>query len=257
MPLRRDWYNTCWGSTRIVLGMNMKASCLTLAGALFACNGWAQSPASTPSDPNSSTAGLPAYVKLLPQAAAEPFQEINEKQRLALFAANTFSPIPILGAAVGAAISQGMNSPEEWGQGWGPYGKRVASSYASTVIGNTIQYGTSALFREDNRYFESHKSGFKARLGAVLLSPYVARNSAGQTHFSVSSFLGGVGQASLPLAWSPQSWQGWGSVAINYSIWYGTMAGVNLARELNPTLVRFYRNKVMSDPKTKTSTPKK
>jgi hypothetical protein len=145
-----------------------------------------------------------------------------------------------------------MNSPKEWGQGWDAYGVRVASSYGSAFIGNTIAYGTSAMFREDNRYFESHKSGVKARLGAVLISPYVARNSAGQTRFSASSFLGGAGQAAIPLAWSPSSWQGWGNIAINYSIWYGTVAGINFAREFYPSLVRFYRNRVLTSPAPKT-----
>jgi hypothetical protein len=50
----------------------------------------AQSPAAP--DPASNTAGLPAYVKLLPQPAPEPYQRITEKQRLALYASNTFGP---------------------------------------------------------------------------------------------------------------------------------------------------------------------
>jgi hypothetical protein len=201
-----------------------------------------------PKDPAPDIAGVPGYVKLIPRPGQEPYAKITEQQRLALFASSTLSPMTALGVAAGAAISQGMNSPEEWGQGWGAYGKRFASSYGSTIIGNTITYGTSALFHEDNRYFQSHKDGLKARLGAVLISPYQARNSAGQVKFSASQFLGGVGQSTIPLAWSPSSWQGWGSIAINYSIWYGTVAGVNLARELYPSLVRFYRNKVVSSP---------
>jgi len=199
-----------------------------------------------PKDPAPDAAPLPAYMKLLPQPAAMPYQKINEKQRLALFASITFSPIAVVYSAAGAAISQGINSPEEWGQGWDAYGKRVASSYGGTIVGNTITYATSALFHEDNRYFQSNKTGLKARLGAVIISPYQARNDAGQIHFSASSFLGGAGQASIPLLWSPQSWQGWGNVALNYSIWYGTVAGANFVREFYPTLTRFYRNKVLS-----------
>jgi hypothetical protein len=222
----------------------MKFRYLPSLAALTIFIGSAQTP--PPQDPAQDSTGLPAYMKLIPRPAAEPFRMITEKQRLALFASTVFSPMAGLSAAAGAAISQGINSPEEWGQGWGPYGKRVASSYSGTLIGNTITYGTSAMFREDNRYFQSHKSGAMARLGAVLISPYQARNSAGHVHFSYSSLLGGAGQASIPLAWSPPSWQSWGDVALNYSIWYGTIAGVNFAREFYPSLVRYYRSKVLS-----------
>jgi hypothetical protein len=200
-----------------------------------------------PKDSALDLTGLPAYMKLIPQPSPDPYHKITEQQRLALFASTVFSPIAGVSAAAGAAISQCINSPEEWGQGWGAYGKRVASGYAGTLVGNTITYGTSALFREDNRYFQSHKNGAKARLGAVLISPYQARNSAGQVRFSASSFLGGAGQATIPLTWSPPSWQGWGNIAINYSIWYGTVAGVNFAREFYPSLVRYYRSRVISN----------
>lgn len=228
--------------------MNSKPLSLLLVVSAFA--GYAQT--APPQDPAPDAAPLPAYLKLLPQPAAQPYQKINEKQRLALFASITFSPIAGLSSAAGAAISQGLNSPEEWGQGWGAYGKRVASSYGGTLVGNTITYATSAIFHEDNRYFQSNKTGLKTRLGAVIISPYQARNDAGQIHFSASSFLGGVGQSSIPLLWSPASWQGWGNVAINYSIWYGTVAGANFVREFYPTLARFYRNKVLSSkPATK------
>src|SRR6266849_1902600 len=181
-------------------------------------------------DPTLDSTGLPVYLKLLPQPAAEPWRKITEKDRFNFYASMTFSPLAGLSAAVGGAISQGIDSPHEWGQGWGPYDTRVASSYGSTIVGNTITYAASALFRDDTRYFRSHKNGFKARLGAAAVSPYVAHNSAGRQRFSASSFLGGVGQSTLQLEWSPPSWQGWGNVGVNYLIWYGETVGINFVR---------------------------
>jgi hypothetical protein len=211
---------------------------LFLSGALI-CS--AQTTA--PPDPTLDSTGLPGYLKLLPQPAAEPWRKITEKERFSDYAFLTFSPYAGLSAMFGGAISQELDSPHEWGQGWGPYGIRVASSYGSTFIANTITYGTSAVFREDNRYFRSGKDTFKARLAHVLVSPYVARNNAGGPRFSASSFLGGVGGAAIPLTWSAPSWQGWNNVALNYGIWYGGLAGINFARELYPSLVRYYQNK--------------
>jgi hypothetical protein len=194
-------------------------------------------------DPTLDSTGLPGYVKLLAQPAAEPWHKITEKERFGLYASLTFGPTAGLASLSGGAISQALDSPHEWGQGAGPYGLRVASSYGSTFIAQTITYGTSAVFRDDNRYFRSNKERFKARLAHVLVSPYQAHGNAGQVRFSASSFLGGVGGAAIPLAWSPGSWQGWDNVAVNYAIWYGAVAGINLVREFYPSLVRHYKSK--------------
>jgi hypothetical protein len=220
----------------------MNSSCLR---ALLLCGGALSCFAQTArvADPTLDSAGLPGYLKLLPQPAAEPWRKITEKDRFNYYASMTFSPLASLSAAFGAAISQGIDSPHEWGQGWGPYGIRVASSYGSNVVGNTVTYAASAVFRDDNRYFRSNKNGFKARLGAAALSPYVAHNNSGRPRFSTSSFLGGVGNATISLEWSPPSWQGWGNVGVNYLIWYSETAGINLVREFYPSVVRYFKNK--------------
>lgn len=196
-----------------------------------------------PSDPTLDSTGLPQYLKMLPQPKPEPWRKITEKDRFADYAYLSFSTASVASSMLGAVISQSLNSPKEWGQGWGPYGVRVASGYGTSFVGYTITYGTSALFRDDNRYFRSNKNTFGARLGRVFVSPYVAHNDAGQLRFSTSSFLGGVGGATIPLKWSPTSWQGWNNVGINYAIWYGGLVGVNFVREFYPSLVQYYKNK--------------
>ena len=44
--------------------------------------------------------------------------------------------------------------------------------------------------------------------------------------------MGSAGYSGIQLAWSPSSWQGWNNVGINYLIWYGQTAGINLAKGL-------------------------
>ena len=206
-----------------------------------ACACTAQNP--QPPDATLDAAGLPVFLKVLPQPAEEPWTTITSKQRFDLYASQTFSPFAAIGAATGAAIGQGINSPKEWGQGWGAYGIRAASGYGGTLVGNTITFGVSALVHEDNRYFRSKPQDVRARLGHVIASPYVSRNDAGRQRFSVSMFLGSAGSSGIPLAWSPASWQGWDNAGLNYLIWYGQVAGVNLVREFYPTLVRHFRAK--------------
>jgi hypothetical protein len=211
---------------------------LLLSGALFCSAQTAALP-----DATLDSTGLPGYLKLLAQPAAEPWHQITETERFANYASLTFVPYVGLASLFGGAICQALDSPHEWGQGGGAYRTRVASSYGSSFVAYTITYGTSTIFRDDNRYFRSNKDGFKARLVHVLFSPYEAHGNGGQIRFSASSFLGGVGGATIPLAWSPGSWQGWNNVAVNYAIWYGGLAGVNLVREFYPSLVHHYKSK--------------
>jgi len=159
---------------------------LLLSGA-FLCSGQ-----TTPvADPTLDSTGLPGYLKVLAQPAAEPWSKISEKQRFGLYASLNFSLYAGLSSMASAAISQAIDSPHEWGQGWGPYGVRVASSYGSSFVAYTITYGTSAIFRDDNRYFRSNQGAFGARLGHVIISPYLAHSDSGNIRFSTSSFLGG------------------------------------------------------------------
>ena len=196
-----------------------------------------------PADPTLDTQGLPAYVRLIPTPEPEPWLRITEKERLHDYARLTFGPTAAFGATFGAAISQAKDSPHEWGQGGKGYGTRVASSYGGQLVGNTIEYATSALLREDNRYFRSQRTTFKGRMGYILASPFMTNTGPGHRRISASAFLGATGSATIPLAWSPSSWQGWDSVGINFLIFYGQRAGLNFAREFMPSVVRHFRGR--------------
>ena len=50
-----------------------------------------------------------------------------------------------------------MNSPKEWGQGWGAFGQRFGSNLAYNGIRQTITYGGSLALGEDTRYFASRR----------------------------------------------------------------------------------------------------
>jgi hypothetical protein len=214
--------------------MKIAASILALSATVLICNAQT-SPAA---DPTLDTTGVPFYVRVLPRPAPEPWVKITPKQRFDYYASQTYSPFVILGSMSGAGISQGINSPKEWGQGWEAYGKRFASSWGSIIAGNTVQYAAAAAFHEDNRYFRSKSGAFKNRLGHVIISPFVAVNDHGGSRFSTSAFLGLATTSTVNLGWAPPSWRTGGSICTNAAIWYGTVAGVNLAREFFPNLVK-------------------
>lgn len=169
-------------------------------------------------------------------APSEPSQ-LTETKRFHLYLLSTVGPIPILGEAIGAGYSQWRNSPREWGQGWSAYGERFGSNVAYNGIRQTITYGTSVAFHEDNRYFASHKHGFWARAGYATLSTVVARHPDGRRGFSVSSVAGIIGASAIANTWGPTNWKGVDHIADNAGISFMTTAGFNIVREFLPDVL--------------------
>lgn len=167
---------------------------------------------------------------------AEPGR-LTEKKRFQLYVVRTAGPVPLLGEALGAGISQWENSPKEWGQGWGAYGERYGSNLAYNAVRQTISYGTSIVFREDNRYFASHKHGFWARTGYAVLSTVTARHPDGRQTFSVSSVTGVLGASAISSIWGPRSRKGIENIGSNASISFAATAGFNIVREFLPDLL--------------------
>jgi len=167
---------------------------------------------------------------------AEPTQ-LTEKKRFELYLVSTVGPVPLLGEALGAGISHWQNTPEEWGQGWGAYGKRYGSAVAYNGVRQTITYAASIAFHEDNRYFASHKSGFWPRTRYALLSTVTSRSPDGRRTFSVSSVSGVVGAAAISSVWGPPSWRNVGSISGNAGISFGVTAGFNIVREFLPDIL--------------------
>lgn len=161
---------------------------------------------------------------------AEP-SELTETKRFQLYVVSTVGPVPLLGEAVGAGITQWENSPKEWGQGWGAYGERYGSNLAYNAIRETITYGTSIAFHEDNRYFASGKQGIWPRTGYAVLSTVTARHPDGRRTFSVSSVAGVLGASSISSIWGPHSWQGVEGIGKNAGISFAVTAGFNIVRE--------------------------
>jgi hypothetical protein len=168
---------------------------------------------------------------------AEP-SKLTEKKRFQLYVVSTAGPIPLFAEAVGAGISQWENSPKEWGQGWEAYGKRYGSNLAYNGVRGTITYGTSIVFREDNRYFASHKHGFWPRTGYAVLSTVTARHPDGNRAFSVSSVTGVIGASAISSIWGPRSWKGIGNISENAGISFAATAGFNIVREFLSDVLR-------------------
>lgn len=213
----------------------MRAIVLLLSLSLPAASVFAQPPSAPATDHETTLEKIFGMV-----APSEPSQ-LTEAKRFHLYLLSAGGPIPILGEAIGAGVSQWENSPEEWGQGWNAYGQRFGSNLAYNGIRQTITYGTSVVFHEDNRYFASHKHGVWARTGYAALSTVVAQHPDGSRAFSVSSVTGVVGASAISSIWGPPSWKGAGNIAENAGVSFLTTAGFNIVREFLPDVLHRHR----------------
>jgi len=167
---------------------------------------------------------------------AEP-SHLTQRDRFKQYLLSAGGPAPLLGEAAAAGISQGMNSPPEWGQGWGAYGQRYGSNLAYNGVRQTISYAVSTAFREDTRYFASGRHGFWGRTGYAIRSTFTARRPDGRESFSVSSVGGVVGASAISSMWEPASRKGFNNIAGNAGISFGSTAALNIVREFLPDLV--------------------
>ena len=175
--------------------------------------------------------------KVLGMVGPSEHTKLTEKERFQIYLLSVGGPVPLLGEAAGAGISQWKNTPPEWGQGWGAFGERYGSNLAYNGIRQTITYGASVALHEDTRYFASGKHGVLNRTGYALLSTFTARRPNGQQSFSFSSVGGVIGASGIASIWGPRSWQGFNNIAENAGISFGATAALNIVREFLPDLL--------------------
>jgi len=168
---------------------------------------------------------------------AGPASQLTEKKRFHLYLLSVAGPVPLLAETAGAGFGQLVTSPKAWGQGWDSFGERAESNLAYNGLRETITYGTSVVFHEDNRYFSSHKHGLWGRTSYAVLSTVTARHPDGRKAFSFSSVGGVLGASALSSVWGPRSWEGVKGIGRNAGISFSVTAGFNVVREFLPDLL--------------------
>lgn len=197
-----------------------------------------QDPAGQPAATSPANANGPDLIdKILIIVGPSDPKGLTEKERFQAYLLATGGPVPIISEAAGAGIGQWLNSPKEWGQGWGAYGQRFGNNLAYNAVRQTITYGTSVVFREDDRYFASTAHGFWPRTRHALVSTFTAKHPNGRQMVSVSSLSGVIGASTISSIWGPDSWKGPGNIAANSGISFASTAAFNVVREFLPDIL--------------------
>ena len=108
-----------------------------------------------------------------------------------------------VGAGVGAAIGQALDTPGKWGEGAEGYSKRYVSGFAQNFSRQTMAFGMEVAFHEDPRYFPSTAKDFKSRVRSVVRQSYMTHTDSGREEFAYARYASAFGSAFLANAWQP------------------------------------------------------
>ena len=134
---------------------------------------------------------------------AQTVDSFDLKSRLRFHAESVYSPWSIAGSAAYAGILQGIGAPEEWGQGAGAYGKRVASTVGYSGIYGVLAFGLDSTLHQDPRYFRSRSTGFWRRTGHALRGTILTRTDRGGETLSTWRLGSAYGAAFISNQWYP------------------------------------------------------
>ena len=135
--------------------------------------------------------------------AGQDDQPLSVKAKLRFHAEQTASPAFVVEMAAYAGVLQWIDVPREWGQGAGPYGKRLASAAGATAIRNVFAFALDSTLGEDPRYRRSGHGNFFGRIGHAARETVVTRTDTGRSRFATWRFGSAIGAAYLSNIWYP------------------------------------------------------
>lgn len=130
-------------------------------------------------------------------------------------------------------------SPEEWGPGWGGFGRRYGTRQAEVTMANGVEAALGTLWKEDPRYSRSNSKGFWRRTKWAISSAFLAHGPHGNRRPAVARGIGFVGARGVTGNWRPESQQDWW----DYSLWplasgFGGRVASNLFLEFSDDIFR-------------------
>jgi hypothetical protein len=153
------------------------------------------------------------------------------------YAKNTFSPAALGSAGLGAAVTQGTNTPSEWGQGVEGFARRFGSAIGKHVVKRAIQYPVAKIFHEELSYRRSDKTGFGPRIKYALVSTVITHKTTnGKPTVAKSEIAGAFGSGLISRLWQPASTRTIGLGFTSGGITLGVDAAGNVLREFWPDI---------------------
>jgi hypothetical protein len=134
---------------------------------------------------------------------AQPVDSLDLQGKFRHHAEAVYSPGSMAGFAAYAGILQAIDTPEEWGQGGGAYGKRFVSTVGWAAIHSGLAFGLDSTLHQDPRYFRSRSTGFWHRTAHALRGTILTRTDRGGETLSTWRLGSAYGAAFLSNQWYP------------------------------------------------------
>ena len=133
---------------------------------------------------------------------------------------------------VTAGVGTWRNSPEEWGDQWEGFGRRMASNLGKNAIKQTTIYGLGEALKLDSHFHKATNRDLGSRVTNALLSPVTARNREGKRVVGVPRLVGTYASNVIAYqTWYPNS-HNWKDGVTSGTISLGITAAFNLFVEL-------------------------
>jgi hypothetical protein len=173
------------------------------------------------------------------------YPTLTPGQKFTVVAKGSFDYIEYPWYAVLAGISQAENSEPGYGQGAAGYGKRYGAAFADGTIENFMTGAVlPTVLREDPRYYQLGRGGFRHRTVYAVSRIFVTRTDSGHAQFNFSEFLGSASAAAISTySYHPSSDRTLSNTA---SVW-GTQVGYDtitlVVKEFWPDIQRKFQKK--------------
>lgn len=215
----------------------MKSIITTIAiMAAFAVVAGGQSPTSQ-STPTPSPTPVPTETRTIVGPGLQVVQPSTDyvrpsaEKRAKRFAGSVVGPFALGRVVAGAGISTWRNTPEEWGDKWEGFGRRVASNFGKNAIKQTTVYALDEAFKLDSHYYRSKKKDAGSKVRNALLSTVTARDRNGKRVFGFPRLAGTYGSSIIAYeAWYPSRYD-WKDGVKSGTISLGFNAAFNLVKE--------------------------
>jgi hypothetical protein len=115
-----------------------------------------------------------------PGTASSTYVRPDAKTRTKRYINSVVGPFALARTVATAGISTWQNSPEEWGDHWEGFGRRVASNFGRNVIKQTTTFALDEALKYDSHYYRSKDKSVGGRVRNAFLSPVTARDRNGK-----------------------------------------------------------------------------
>lgn len=128
----------------------------------------------------------------------------TSKERRERYVKSLVGPMSLARTVVKAGWSTWRNSPEEWGDTWEGFGRRVASGMGKKAIKQTTIYALDEGMKLDSHFYRSTNKSVGARVRNALISPVTSRNRDGKRVFGLPRIAGTYAASIIAAeAWYP------------------------------------------------------